>query len=57
MTNISRWYPTSITLSDGRILTLLGLETGNYPPSVQNSVEDYDPNTGTLGTSYTASLE
>ena len=49
MTNISRWYPTSITLSDGRILTLLGLETGNYPPSVQNSIEDYDPNTGTWG--------
>jgi plastocyanin len=49
MTNKGRFYPTSITLSDGRILTLYGVDNFQTGAPTSNSIEIYDPNNGTWG--------
>jgi FtsP/CotA-like multicopper oxidase with cupredoxin domain len=49
MTNKGRFYPTSITLSDGHILTLYGVDNFQAGAPISNSIEIYDPNNGTWG--------
>jgi len=48
-----RWYPTLITLGDGRVMTFSGLnETG----STNNTVEIFAPTSGTWSPQYTANF-